>query len=533
MIFLSITAFFFIKNPIKWALLIGLVFSLALSWGKNFPSLTQWFFENFPYYNKFRAVSMLLVVAELVIPLLAALALNQIILNKKQPNENEKNPPTPNQVNYKKSLFISSSIIGFILLVFLVAPRIFNTFHSEKESIAEYEKSVRAELAEKEKSENPKLTPYEIDQKINPQVRQYMAGYEKFLPELEKPRISVFKSDVLRSLGFILAAAIIIFLLINGTISINISLGALGLLILIDMWSVNTRYLNVDSYKEKNEEAEFIQSPADNYILNDKSALDFRVASTAVNTFNNSTVSYFHKSVGGYHGAKLKRFQELREFHLDKELSIATQVADAGLSDSIATEYLNRSCPVLNMLNTRYVITQKNIGEKPFLNKSSNGNAWSVSQIQWAPNADSEVVWTGSINSKVTAVINEKKFKNELKGWESVTPGEPANINLTEYQPNYLKYNFDSKKNQLVVFSEIWYPAGWNAYVDGQLTPHVCANYILRAMMIPSGKHEIEFKFEPNSYITGEKISFAGVCAYYLVIVGGFGFLGFKQFRKK
>ncbi|MFN5183361.1 MAG: YfhO family protein [Bacteroidota bacterium] len=531
MIFLALTAFFYTKNPIKWALLLGLIFSLALSWGKNFPFLTEWFFNNFPYYNKFRAVSMLLVVAEFVIPLLSALALNEILINRNNPNQQQKNNESP--INYKKGLIISTSAIGFFLILFLIAPRLFNTFHSQKESVAEYEKSVRSELIEREKSQNPKSSTFEINQKINPQVKQYMVGYEQFLPELEKPRISVFRSDVLRSLGFVMAAAILVFLCINGTIPNYLTLGGLGLLILIDLWSINNRYINENSYKEKNDEAEFIQSPSDNFILNDKNGKNFRVASTAVNTFNNSTVSYFHKSVGGYHGAKLKRFQELREFHLDKELSIATQVADAGISDSVATEYLNRSCPIINMLNTRYVITQKNIGNKPFLNKSSNGNAWSVSQIQWAPNADSEVVWTGNINTKVTAVINEKKFKNELKGWEKVSPGEPANINLTEYQPNYLKYNFDSKKNQLVVFSEIWYPAGWNAYIDGQLSPHVCANYILRAMMIPSGKHEIEFKFEPKSYITGEKISFAGVCTYYLIIVGGFGFLGLKQFRKK
>jgi hypothetical protein len=244
-------------------------------------------------------------------------------------------------------------------------------------------------------------------------------------------------------------------------------------------------------------------------------------------------VSYYHKSVGGYHGAKLKRFQEIREFHLDKELSIASQVADAGLGDSISTEYINRNCPILNMLNTRYIITQKNVGTEPFLNKSANGNAWTVNQIQWAPNADSEIVWTGKINSKVTAVINEKKFREQLKGYENLKPGETAKISLTEYQPNYLKYNFESSNNQFVVFSEIWYPKGWNAYIDGVLTPHVCTNYILRGMGVPSGKHEIEFKFEPESYYTGEKISLAGVVSYYLVIVGGFGLLGFQQFRKK
>ncbi|MFN6038560.1 MAG: YfhO family protein [Bacteroidota bacterium] len=529
-LFLALSAFFLIKNPIKWALLAGLIFSLLLSWGRNFPELTDWFFQNFPLYNKFRAVSMLLVVAELVIPLLAALALNEIVHKENEITYTNKNNFLNS--NFKKAIVISSGVLLVFLTSAYVAPSLFNTFHSQKESVQEYEKSVKKELAEREKSKSPNMSDIAINQKINPQVMQYLEGYKKFLPELEKPRISIFRKDVARSLGFILVAAALIFLFADGKISRNIILPSLGILILIDMWMINSRYLNEDSYKDKNEETEFAQNPADNFILQDKSP-DFRVVSTAVNTFNNSTVSYFHKSIGGYHGAKLKRFQEIRDFHIDKELSIASQLADAGVGDSIATEYLNRTCPVLNMLNTRYVITQKNAGAKPFLNKSANGNAWSVNQIQWAPNADSEIVWTGKINSKVTAVINEKKYKDQLKGWENISSGEPAKINLNEYQPNYLNYSYESNKNQFLVFSEIWYPAGWNAYVDGVLTPHVCANYILRGMMVPSGKHKIEFKFEPKSYITGEKISFAGVMAYYFIIVGGFGFLGFKQLRKK
>ena len=531
MILLGLVAFFITKNSMKWALLAGLIFSLILSWGKNFPELTQWFFDHFPYYNKFRAVSMLLVVAEFIIPLLGALALNELLTKERTPIDSVKNKliNTP----AKKGLVIATSILSAFLLLAVLIPGLFNTFHSEKESTKEYEKGLRSELIKREKTQNPKATAFELNQKIDPQVKQYMEGYKRYLPELEKPRISVFRADALRSLGFILVAAFLVFLFLNGSISQLIMMPLLGILILLDMWTINNRYLNKDSYKDKNEEGEFVQSPADNYILQDKSTLDFRVASTAVNTFNNSTVSYYHKSVGGYHGAKLKRFQEVREFHLDKELAIASEVADAGLSDSIASDYLNKNCPVLNMLNTRYVITQKNIGVKPFLNSSANGNAWSVNQIQWAPNSDSEIVWTGKINSKVTAIVNEKKFKEQLKGWESVSGGEPANISLLEYQPNYLKYNYESKKNQFVVFSEIWYPAGWNAYIDNQPANHVCANYILRGMIVPSGKHQIEFRFEPQSYIAGEKISFVGVMAYYFVIVGGFSLMGYKQFRKK
>ena len=244
-----------------------------------------------------------------------------------------------------------------------------------------------------------------------------------------------------------------------------------------------------------------------------------------------STVSYFHKSIGGFHGAKLKRFQELREFYLDRELSIATQIADAGVNDSTAKIYLNRSCPILNMLNTRYIITQKNQGSVPFKNPSANSNAWTVSQIQWAPSADSEIVWTGKINTKTTAVINEPKFKSQLNGWDKIS-GSPASIQLKNYSPNYLKYEFESAQQQLVVFSEIWYPAGWKATIDGNPAPHVCANYVLRAMMVPAGKHTIEFKFEPESYLTGEKIALAGVGIYYAGIVGGLALIYVRRKKK-
>lgn len=351
-------------------------------------------------------------------------------------------------------------------------------------------------------------------------LSQYSEGYRSFLPQLKIAREDIFKSDVQRSLLFIFLAALVLFLFAKKILPAPAMLGVLAVLLIIDLWQVNRRYLNNESYKEKNEEGEFVTSPADNFILNDKSAINYRVVSSAVNTFNNSSVSYFHKSVGGYHGAKLKRFQELREFYLDRELSVATQIADAGINDSIAAIYLNRSCPILNMLNTRYIITQKNINAEPYLNPAANSNAWVVGQVQWAPNADSEIVWTGKINTKTTAVINENKFKAQLKGWENISP-TPAEIKLNSYEPNYLNYTFKSEKEQLVVFSEIWYPAGWQAYIDGNPAEHVCANYILRAMMVPKGSHKIEFKFEPKSYLIGEKISMAGMGLLYLVVMGG------------
>ena len=514
-IFLALLAMLVVKNNLKWALLGGIVFSIVLAWGKNYPGPTDWFFNHFPLYNKFRAVSMILVVAELCLPLLAALALQE--LWQKNISDNKSGDF---QKSFLKSIYISSGILLFFLLICLAAPDSVNTFYSEKESPAAYEKMAQEQLLENARKEKPGISDVQLLSEIKPMLSQYSEGYRSFLPQLKIAREDIFKSDVQRSLLFIFLAALVLFLFAKKILPAPAMLGVLAVLLIIDLWQVNRRYLNNESYKEKNEEGEFVTSPADNFILNDKSAINYRVVSSAVNTFNNSSVSYFHKSVGGYHGAKLKRFQELREFYLDRELSVATQIADAGINDSIAAIYLNRSCPILNMLNTRYIITQKNINAEPYLNPAANSNAWVVGQVQWAPNADSEIVWTGKINTKTTAVINENKFKAQLKGWENISP-TPAEIKLNSYEPNYLNYTFNSEKEQLVVFSEIWYPAGWQAYIDGNPAEHVCANYILRAMMIPKGSHKIEFKFEPKSYLIGEKISMAGMGLLYLVVMGG------------
>jgi hypothetical protein len=519
-VLLSIAGLFIIRNRIKWVLLIGSVFALALSWGKNFPGLTEFFFDNFPAYNKFRAVSMLLVVVELVLPLLAVLTVQQILDDRKAGTlaVKTKGKLSPAQLG----VWISTGVLTLFLLLCLASPTLFNTFHSEQEEVSNYVDNVKKEL----KKQNPGISAAEL----NSQVKQYEAGYIGYLAELEKPRISFFRADVGRTLFFVLAGAVLLLLALYTKTSKEIIIGGLGLLVLGDMWAVNWRYLNNESFVPKSADEQFDYRASDDYILKDNSALDFRVVSSAVNTFNNSTVSYYHKSIGGYHGAKLKRFQELREFHLDRELSIASQIADARLPDSVAATYLSR-IPVLNMLNTRYIITRNNVDSIPYQNKAANGNAWFVSSVKWAPNADSEIVWTGDINSKTTAVINSR-FKEALKGAEGIA-ARFATIKLTEYKPNYLKYQFESESKQLIVFSEIYYPKGWNAYIDGNKSDYACANYVLRAMMVPAGKHLIEWKFEPQSYFTGEKISFAGVVIYYLAVLGGLAFYIFKWSKKK
>lgn len=520
-VLLSIVGMFVIRNRIKWALFIGSLLALMLSWGKNFEWFTQLFFDNVPYYNKFRSVSMLLVIVELALPLLAILALNQLIIDN----------GTILKEKAKKGVIIGVGSLFLFLLTCLIYPTLLNTFHSSNEETESYMVSVRSQLKQQIKKQEPTMPARQLEITAAKESEKYREGYEKFLSQLEQTRTSFFKSDVVRTLGIVFLGSVLLLIFVYTKIPKEIFILGIGTLILCDLWTVDLRYLNKDSYKLKDVEQKIAYANSDDYILNDKEAINYRVINTGANPFNNASISYYHKSIGGYHGAKLKRFQELREFYLDDELDIANQIANAGLPDSLSIYYLNNKTPILNMLNTRYIVTQKNYDSIPFLNKAANGNAWFVSKIKWAPNADSEVVWTGTINSKTTAVINEK-YKTQLVG-NVVIAATWANIKLTNYKPNYLKYDFESKSKQLIVFSEMYYSAGWNAYVDGKITPHVCANFILRAMMIPEGKHLIEFKFEPVSYFTGEKISFIGVILWYLIVLCGLGFVIYQSVKTK
>ncbi|MBC7865785.1 MAG: YfhO family protein, partial [Bacteroidia bacterium] len=536
-VLLSIAGMFIIKNRIKWPLLVTSLFALTLAWGRNFQTLTDFFFTYFPAYNKFRGVSMLMIVVEMVLPILAILTLNQLI---EEHGENLKEKIKNRLYLRKLALLITSGVIVLFLLINLMAPRAFNTFHSEDEDTEVYIQRAKPQILQKFRQENPTASLEEANNAVNSQMSQYRQGYSKYLQELEKPRIAYVKKDVLRTLMIVLLGGGLVLAFVYTRMNKIILIAGVGLLVLIDLWTVNVRHFNKDSYTEKRpQEEEFQMSRADAAILNDTVAKDFRVLGYQYqNPFNDGAFSYYHKSIGGYHGAKLKKYQELIEFHLRREADFSAQIADAGMPDSIATMYMNKQTPVLNMLNMRYVLTSRNFDESnpkfdpnPFMNKAANGNAWFVSKIRWAPNADSEIVWTGNIDTKTTAVINEK-FKEQLKGSEGIA-ATWANVKLTDYKPNHLQYSYESKSKQLIVFSEVYYPAGWNAYVDGVLTPHVAANYVLRAMMVPEGNHKIEFKFEPKSFLTGEKISFAGVIIYYIVLIGGLAYLIFKAVKTK
>jgi len=282
---------------------------------------------------------------------------------------------------------------------------------------------------------------------------------------------------------------------------------------------IDKKYLNDSNFVSKQEaKVPFPETPADKVILEDTDP-DYRVLNLAANTFNDASTSYRHKSVGGYHAAKLRRYQDLIEHHLTGEMQNIISILQKNPSDSALRVVFSEN-KVLNMLNTRYVIY--NPEAEPLRNRYALGNAWFVNDVKMVKNADEEIVTLGKINPATTALVDER-FKDELSGYAPKTDYS-ASIKLTEYKPNHLSYQSNSSSEQLAVFSEIYYEDGWNAYIDGQKKPYLRTDYILRAIRIPAGKHAIEFKFEPEKYYTRQKIALASS----LIL---FGFLGFSIYN--
>lgn len=460
--FLFVLGLFTLKGNDKWWLLGAAILSIVLSWGRNFPPVTDFFFHYVPGYNKFRAVSMTLVIAQLVFPVMALLALKRIFSGEILAEE------------LKKKLIYSLAFVGGITLLFVVMPGMFFDFSAESDE------------------------------------KYAASGFPGWLIDaIRDDRQSLLSSDALRSLIFILLSAGVIWLYMLNKLKKEIAMIIFAALVLADMLPVDLRYLNKDNFVAKSKaEKPFTPTQADKIILEDKDP-DFRVLNLAVNTFNDASTSYYHKSIGGYHGAKLKRYQEMIDNHISK-----------------------MNIDVLNMLNTKYIITRGEEGQapRPQQNPGALGSAWFVNEYKLVANADSEIVALNNFKPEQTAIV-DNIFEKELNGF---TPQKDstAQISLTDYKPNYLVYQSKAAGEQLAVFSEIYYDKGWNAYVDGNPTPHFRANYILRAMRVPAGEHKVEFKFEPTAYYTGEKISLAGSVLLFL-FVGGAVFFSLKQDNKE
>ena len=445
--FLFVMGMSLIKGYLRWWILTTFLLMLALSWGKNLMPLTDFFLDYIPGYNKFRTVSTTLVIVELLIPFLGILTLNKIIKEGKT-------------IEVMKTFKYALGIVGGLCLLFALMPNTFFDFEGLND-----------------------------------------AQYGKALTEaLQVDRASLFSADAFRSLVFILLSAFCIWLYLNKTIKKMPLIILIGVLILGDMWVVNKRYLNDENFKAKRKVLQpFTPSVADSQILQDPDP-NYRVYNTTVSPFNDASTSYFHKSIGGYHGAKLKRYQELIDFHISKG-----------------------NVNVLNMLNSKYFIV-KGQNNQPIAQRNPNalGNAWFVSEIIMVENSDEEIQKLGQINTANQVVVDQRYDVPSAIDYDST-----ATIQLTNYKANHLSYASSASTKQFAVFSEIYYDKGWNAYIDGELVPHIRANYLLRALPIPSGQHTIEFKFEPQTYYATENIT---LFSSLIVIIALFGAV-FKEVK--
>lgn len=476
-LFLFILGLFLVKGPMKWALLAATILSVLLSWGKNFMGFTDFFLDYIPMYAKFRTVASILVIAEFTIPLLAMLTLKRIF-------------DEPEVLRTKMRWLIVSLVLtaGVAALVGL-APSMMGPFVSEQEN-----------------------QMFASIQGMTPEVQQMITG------SLIAMREALVTSDAWRSVVIILIGFALLMLLRFHKLKPSYTIAALLVLCLVDLWQVDKRYLNDGMFVPKSER-ETPQEPtaADQKILTDK-GLDYRVLNFTGSTFNENETSYFHKSIGGYHAAKLRRYQEMIEAYIAPEMQQMQKAADE-LSEQNGWVVLNDTrnlFPIINMLNAKYFILPLGQGQPTaVLNKGAMGNGWFVDKVTYVGNANEEIAQVGKLDLRHEAVA-DKQFESQLG--QSTTNDTTSTVTLTAYQPNNLKYTVDSKNGGVVVFSEVYYP-GWTATVDGQPAELGRVNYILRALKVKPGKHEVVLDFHPSSITTTETIAYSALGVLVLVVI--------------
>ena len=481
-LFLFILGLFIVKGPVKWALLAATILSIMLSWGKNFMGLTDFFIDYMPMYAKFRTVASILVIAEFTIPLLAMLALKKFL------EEPEQMKPRMKYVG------ISFLLTGGVAMLFSVMPSaFFDSFISSGELRAL--QSLPAEH----------VTP--------------------LTNNLIEMRQAMFTSDSLRSFYIILVGTGILLAVAFGKLNKEYAVGIILVLCLVDLWTVNKRYLNDEMFVPKSErEAPQQKTQTDELILRDQS-LDYRVLNLASNTFNENETSYYHKSIGGYHAAKLRRYQELIERYINPEMQqLFKSVSEAG---GDMTQVKGDSIfPVLNMLNAKYFIFPLEGGQTvPIQNPYVYGNAWFVDQLNYVDNANQEMDALGRLDLRHQAVA-DAKFKAQLG--EAVEQDTASVVIITGYEPNRLAYDVNSGKGGVLVFSEIYYP-GWTATIDGEPVELGRVDYVLRAMNVKPGRHEVVLSFFPKSVNTTETIAYISYLILFLVIIGAL----FMEYRRR
>ena len=499
---LFVLGLFIVKGPMKWALFLATGLSILLSWGHNFMWFTDLFLDYVPMYAKFRTVASILVIAEFTIPLLAMLALKKIFDTPDFFTQKiriylgtSKHPIIAHNTTNMFWLWVSFIATGGMALLFAIMPSIF---------FPDYVSASELEAMKQIPSE-------------------YLGP---LLSNLQEIRISIFTADCWRTFFVIVLGTAVLLLLRMKKIQPKYAVGAIIVLCLVDMWQLNKRYLNDGMFVERSvRETPQQETATARQIMQDK-APDYRVLNLASNTFNENETSYYHKSIGGYHAAKLRRYQEMIDQYIGKEMR-DMQGAIVNAQGDMTRVAGDSIYPVLNMLNTKYVILPLQGGQTaPLLNPYAFGNAWFVDRISYVDNANAEIDAVGKLNLRHEAVA-DSKFKDALG--EPVAQQSNAVVTLKKYEPNELTYTVESQKGGIVVFSEVYYP-GWTATVDGTDTPVGRVNYILRAINVKPGKHTVVLTFKPASVKNTETAAYVAYLLLVLAIAAG---VFFEMKRRK
>ena len=471
---LFVLGLFIVKGPLKWALLVATILSVLLSWGKNFMPFTDFFIDYVPMYAKFRTVASILVVAEFTIPLLAMLALKEVVTGKVDIKGKR----------FRYSLIASFLLTGGVALLFSLMPKAFFSDYVSQ-------------------SELQAMSQIPADQLM------------PLLNNLTEVRMSMFTSDALRSFYIILVGTGVLLSVVLGKLKKEYGVGIILVLCLVDMWTVNKRYLNDAMFVSKSmREAPMQKSEAIDHILQDKS-LDYRVLNLSTSTFNENETSYYLKSIGGYHAAKLRRYQELIDAYLHPEIESLYGAVSKSAGDM--TQVNGDSIfPVLNMLNTKYFILPLQGGRTvPLENPYTYGNAWFVDKLHYVDNANQELDMTGQLPLRHEAVA-DKKFSQQLG--EAMPQDTNSLVRITAYEPNKLTYEVNSGKGGVIVFSEIYYP-GWTATVDGVEQELGRVDYVLRALQVKPGRHEVVLSFFPKTINRTETVAYVAYVVLLLIIL--------------
>lgn len=487
--FLFVLGLFIVKGPYKWALLVATLFSILLAWGSNFLWFTELFAKYFPLYTKFRAVESILVVAEITMPLLGFLAIKEIM--------DQKAANTYNPKKMRTNIYIAAGITAGFCLMALIASYFMNFSWGRDEAI--------------------------------------FAQWPEWLSSaIVAERAAIYRASALRSLAFVLLGAAAVWLYASEKLKLGYFVAALGVLVLVDMWPIDRKFFNDDNFvKEKQDKSFFAEQPWETDILTrEKNNPSYRVYNLTdpQGPFNDSRTSYRLKSIGGYSAAKLRRYQDLIDSHISPETNPMLKSIMQNGNQLYLRPSDTASYPVLNMLNMKYAVVGN---DQPMVveNPNAMGNAWFVDSVVLAntPNEESDALNKINLHNTLVTDVKFKDFVKDFKTGHDST----AQIKLTKYAPDYVEYDYEAKENGMVVFSEIYYPYGWKAYIDGKPADHFRANYTLRAMNVPAGKGHIRFEFRPDTVEKWGKVSVACSYAIYLIILGIAGFSIYKMVRRR